>query len=331
MKHSPSIPQIRKWLRDKNPLGLFQDDAFSIRDIDPKPWSGHFNYFLTSGQKRFVLRFKGPEWGEPTRGISDEYKILEYVRSYKVAPQPFFFSKDFFGESVLFEEFLDGKPFSSFGQKEQLSSVLPVGRFLARMRGIAVNRKRAPFRARLVSYTPHKKEWKEKLTILKKDRRTNVWADRIAKLLPRAGVMLNSFEPRLRRVLRRSGFLFVFISAHAGHLLKTKDGFRFFNWEQVGYGDPSYSPAVFLGSISSSLHFEEMKKKLLSAYQTEDSIPEFEKLIDARLAEREVSNLLWVLWAYAQTTKKTSSEQETSVVSRFGRVKKLLSQNFSHF
>jgi len=43
MQKPPEITEIKRWLKENNPLGLFGGD-FSIMDIDPKPWSGHFNF-----------------------------------------------------------------------------------------------------------------------------------------------------------------------------------------------------------------------------------------------------------------------------------------------
>ena len=119
MQSSPVIGEIKQWLIKKNLLGLFADGKLSIQDIDPKPWSGHFNYLVAAGKKKFVLRFKGPEWGEPTTGIINEFKILKAVQHYKVGPAVYYLGEDFFGESVMLEEYLEGKPLSDLSQKEQ--------------------------------------------------------------------------------------------------------------------------------------------------------------------------------------------------------------------
>ena len=110
MKKSPSIKIIKQWLIDKNPLNAFTHNIkLEIKDIDPKPWSGHFNFLITAEQQRFVLRFKGPEWGEPTKGVLDEYKILKFVEKYKIGPMAYYLNKNFFGEPVILEEYLEGK------------------------------------------------------------------------------------------------------------------------------------------------------------------------------------------------------------------------------
>ena len=108
--------------------------------------------------------------------------------------------------------------------------------------------------------------------------------------------MLDEFEPALKLVIKKSGPAFIFESAHAGHLLKTKDGFRFLNWEQVSFGDPSYALAVFLASIQKRRDFEKIKEKMTKAYLKENYVPEFKELVEQRLKERGVSNTIWRVW-----------------------------------
>ena len=91
--------------------------------------------------------------------------------------------------------------------------------------------------------------------------------------------------------------------AHAGHLLKTKDGFRFLNWEQVSFGDPSYTLAVFLASVQSILKFSRILEWMVGAYLKENNVPEFKKLVWQRLKEREVSNMIWRTWVKTQKIK----------------------------
>ncbi len=324
MKSAPDISEIKSWLISENPLKLFRNGNFSVEDIDPKPWSGHFNYLVKAGTRKFVLRFKGPEWGEPTRGILDEYRILKYSGKYEVAPKVYYLNENFFGESMILEEYLSGKLLTEFSKKEREKLFPAVARFIAELNKIPVKKSVLPFREPMTSYRENLRTWRRRLKIILENSRTQFWGKRIEKLMPEAEKMLAGFEKRLRKVLRQNGPAFIFESAHIGHCMKVKDGFRFLNWEQVSYGDPSYTLAVFLASISRQPDFEKIKKKMIEEYLKINPVPEFEELVDQRLKEREVSNLLWVLWAYVERGDNRPVDEAIGIKERFDRVKNIV-------
>ncbi len=135
--------------------------------------------------------------------------------------------------------------------------------------------------------------------------------------------MLDEFEERLQRVLKKDGPVFVFKSAHIGHCLRVGGGFRFLNWEKNAFGDPSFSLAVFLASIQKHPDFPQIKERMIAEYLKEKPVSEFSELVDQRLKEREVSNLLWVLWAYAKKEDARPVE-DTGVEWRFEQTRNIL-------
>ena len=324
MLKSPKISEIKKWLEKNNPLELFRDKNFAIKDIDPKPWSGHFNYLVKSGHRKFVLRFKGSEWGEPERGIVDEFKILKYVEKYRVAPRAYYLTRNFFGEPALFEEYFEGKIFTAFPWQEQEKLLPQVARFIARINKISFRKNALPFQEAMTSYRKNKKTWRERLNTILRNRGTRSLGKKIERILPQAEKALQGYEECLGRVLRRSRPVFIFESAHPGHLLKTKRGFRFLNWEQVSFGDPAYTIAVFLVSFASHRDFSEIKNKMIQDYLKVNYILELEKLIEGRLKEREISNLIWGPWAHVRRLEAGLKEKGPDVSERFERVKKIL-------
>lgn len=50
----------------------------------------------------------------------------------------------------------------------------------------------------------------------------------------------------------------------------------------------------------------------------------FSELVGQRLREREVSNLIWVLWNYSNKEEARSVEETTNALHRLERVKKIL-------
>ncbi len=323
MQKTPSITEIKKWLQDNNPLDLFGGD-FSIEDIDPKPWSGHFNFLVDAGNKKLVLRFKGPEWGDSASGIIDEYEILKAVEKYDVGPKVYFLAKNFFGEPMMIEEYLDGRILSDFSPEEQEKLFPAVAGFIAKINSIKLPENILEKQERLLSYERHKQSWRERLRTILKNPRAEDWGKRIEKeIMPRAEKMLDEFEERLQRVLKNDGAVFVFKSAHVGHCLKVGGGFRFLNWEKNGFGDPSFSLAVFLASIQKRSNFPRIKERMIAEYLKKKDVPEFSELVGQRLKEREVSNLLWVLWTYANRGD-TRPIGGSGVEERFKRVENIL-------
>ena len=298
MKNTPPLEEIIVWLKKENPFGLFSGD-FSIDDIDPKPWSGHFNYLVETPEKKFVLRFKGPEWGE-TGGINDEYKTLSGVSQYGVGPKAFYFSENFFGESVMFEEHLDGQPLSEFTIEAQKLYFPEVVKTVKKINSIPADKSIFPFRRSLTSYERSKDSWRERINYLRKKAETKEIGEKLAELLPSMEKIVDGFEPLLRDVLGRTGPVFAFESSHIGHCFVSSEWVRFINWEQVSYGDPCYTLAVFLVSISGYPDFEETKKGMISLYLENNSIPEFPELMEQRIKERHMSNIIWLLWRNAK-------------------------------
>ncbi len=327
MRKSPSIKMIKQWLIDKNPFNAFTHNTnFEIKDIDPKSWSGHFNFLVTTEQRRFVLRLKGPEWGEPTKGVLDEYKILKFVERYKTGPMVYYLNKNFFGEPMILEEYLEGKLLNKISEEKQKKLFPEVVKFIAKLNRIPVIKNALPFREPMLSYKKNLISWQQRLKIILSNIKTRELGKKIEKLMPKAEKMLQSFEPRLRRIIRTNGLAFIFESAHIGHCMKMKDGFRFLNWEQISYGDPSYTLAVFFASISSRPDFIEIKEMLIKEYLKFNPLPEFTELIEQRLKEREISNLIWVLWTYVDRKDTRPVEKITNVAERMRSIENILNQ-----
>ncbi|MDP3875275.1 MAG: hypothetical protein Q8Q22_02035 [bacterium] len=307
MQTSPSIGEIKKWLIKENPLNLFRS-KFSVKDIDPKTWSGHFDYLIETPEKKFVLRFKGPEWGK-TKGIIDEYNTLKKIESYEVGPKVYYLTENFFDEPMIFEEYLDEKLLEDFSKDEQKKYFPEVAKFIYKINSIPFQRNDFPFQEPVTSYMKSKKAWQTRIEFILDCRETKSYGQELLALLPGFESILNQFENRLQRVLKQVGNFFVFESAHLGHCLKTSEGFRFFNWEQVSYGDPSYTLAVFLASIYKRADFEEIKKTMIESYLEQKDIPEFIKLIEQRITERHISNIIWDVYMNAK--------KETKIVSNW--------------
>lgn len=324
MEKSPPVNAIKQWLIAENPLNVFQRKEIKIKDIDPKPWSGHFNYLVTVGRKKFVLRFRGPEWGTE-RGIKDEFEILQAAGAHRVGPQAYWLGEGFFGEHVMLQEYLNGAIFPDLLRRKQDRLFPKVARFIAKINTMRFPKGVLSLEERLMSYLRHKETWRWRLETMLLERRSREVARRIEKLLPRAEELLHRFDKRLQRVLKKTKPAFIFESAHAGHLMRIhRGGFRFVNWEKVSFGDPSFSLAVFLASIQKRRDFTRVKERMIRSYLRKNPVPEFREMLEDRLKERAISNLLWVGWAYVMRKDPRPIESATSIVRRLRDVERIL-------
>lgn len=297
---APAKGDIELYLKDKNPLE-FGAGQVKITDIDPEPFSGHFNYLIEGEGGRAVLRLKGPEWGSPIDGIENEYNVLKYVEKYDVAPGPLFFDREGLkGTPLMLMEFLDGKLFTELSEEDQKQLFSSIGAFIAEINSIPVDPDVLPFDYPLTSYMPHRDKWWKRVAEADMDSRLSSWCAKAKELLPHAEVVLERFEPSLQTVIDRGDSCFVFVSSHAQHLMVTEQGFRFLNWEGVRYGDPTFSLAVFLSSIADKPYYDEAKKQTIERYLEERPVNDFERMLDQRIRERAISDFTWLLWMQAK-------------------------------
>ena len=199
---------------------------------------------------------------------------------------------DFFGEPVVLEEYLVGRPLESLSETE-LKTLLPdVARFIARINGVSYTKHSFPFQKPMTSYGRNKDEFYERAAFVSRSAGGEKCGEMMVSLSRDIEKLLERFTPLLLRAVTTTN-AFIFESSHIGHCLAVDDGFRFFNWEQVSYGDPSYTLAVFLTSIHTRSYFEDSKKQMIEAYLELGPIDGFRELVEQRITERHLSNIFW--------------------------------------
>ncbi|MBU4224052.1 phosphotransferase [Patescibacteria group bacterium] len=319
MWKAPKIKEIIEYIKIVQPLGIKED--FKITDIDPKDPSGHWNFLIQHKDKKYVFRVIGNETPAQCNEIEKEYKMLKYVKPHGVAPEPYYFDKSGFIKPVLFEEYLEGKPFSDYSPDEQKKYFPEVVKLIAKINKIPIAEEIKPYLDNKSDYSVNIEKWHNKLNDISKDSRCDNLRKKIEELLPMAEKVLHEkYQPILDKAPR----VFVFESAHIGHCFVVKEILRFINWEEVAFGDPSFSLSVFLASIENRPDFEEIKLQMTREYLKLNPIENFEKLVEGRLFERAVSNTIWVLWAYILRKDLRCPEEATSAKLRLEKLKKLI-------
>lgn len=322
-KERPDIGEIRKLIEGKQFLNTDSKQTFELTDIDPKSPSGHWNFLVKQGNQSFVFRMVGDEKPVAGNEIEQEYNILQHVAEYDVAPKPYYFSKTDFKEPFLLEEFLDGRLFTQLDEEEQRRIIPEVANLIARINKIPITEEIRGNLKPINTYQQNFQTWENRLADISKDSQYDPTRTRIESLIPKAINQITKYSS----ILESTPESFVFKSAHAGHCIKTDSGLRFLNWEEAGYGDPSYSLAVFLSSIRNHNDFEEIKETIIKSYLERTDLVkegEFRELLDTRLFERLVSDTTWPVWMAAIQKRPLTANENSVIEQRISEIKKAL-------
>ena len=250
----------------------------------------------------------------------DRFYVSDYVRAKETAIHLELPSAQWRTEYQLRERdkaLMDNCPID-----EQKKYFPEVAKFIYKINSIPFQQSDFPFQEPMTSYTKSKKAWRTRIKFILDCRETKTYGQELLAFLPDIESILNKFEDRLQKVLKQVGNSFVFESAHLGHCLKTPAGFRFFNWEQVSYGDPSYTLAVFLTSLRERPDFEEIKESMIDSYLEKKFIPEFFELVEQRITERQISNVIWS----AYTSVKKDAKIVSDWYEKVKRIEKIIEQ-----
>lgn len=320
-RERPDIEEVKNFVSEKALLGIEKDKPLEIKDIDPKSPSGHWNFLLEQGDKRFVFRLIGDEKRITGDEIEREFTILKHVAPYDVAPKPYYFSNTEFKEPFLVEEFLEGELLKRLELKEENGDSSKAAQLLARISNIPVTESIRPNLKPIKNYEDDFKTWNSRLSEIAKSSNVASWGEEIKDFIPASQEKLRV----LSKILDHAPEVFIFKSAHIGHCIKTKDGLRFLNWGDAGYGDPSYSLAVFLTSLGAGNEIvEKMANAYLKKIAWKMNKEDFKKLLDGRLFERLVANTIWPVWMAAGQQRALFSREEGAVSERIKQIKSLL-------
>ncbi len=325
-RERPDLNEIKSFVLQRELYGVKKDKSLEITDIDSKSPSGHWNFLIKQGDSKFVFRLVGDE--KPISGdeIEKEYKILEHAAPYRVGPKPYYFSKTDFKEPFLVEEFLDGKLFTQLDVTEQKNEFPKVAELIAKINDIPITEELRQYLQPIKGYDWNFQTWQNRLIEISTDSQYNFLKTKIEKILPESQKSITRYSESLKLAPEK----FIFKSAHVGHCIKTDSGLRFLNWEEVGYGDPSYSLAVFLASVRNRDDFKEIKNTMIKSYlRQNNSIKEKElrDLLDARLFERLVSDTIWPVWMAAIQRRALLDNEIEAVEQRLEDIKKTLKSN----
>ena len=322
-KKKPTIELIRRYLKKYNPLNLGGASIILINEHN------HLNYRVEKDKKIYCLRIINPESyreGEWLR-IPEEYTILKHLEPSGLGPKAYYVDPERFSLPLMFQEFVSGATcFKNLGALSE-KHLVATAEAIALLNSQKITPEQFPFREGFTrySYLTSVKTWRERMSFIKKHIQEDAldWAVKIEGVVRRVEKKLESFEPLLEKAPRS----FNFDGAHVGNTYWKDGKVIFLDWQKVSYGDPAFTLARFLTSIEKTGEVpDEVKEIMLKTYLREREVPGFTGLLNQRLFERQVADLVWVVWHYVNEKRTGLLEEATSVVARYERVKNLLSQ-----
>ncbi len=319
----PTTEQIQEYLKKYNPLDLSGATLNLISEHN------HLIYRIEKENKIYCLRMINPETyraGEWLR-IPEEYTILKYLQETELGPKSYFVDAERFVLPLLIQEFIsDATCFNEL--KLLLEKYLrATAQAIALLNSQDITPDNFPFRKGYTrySYLTSIKTWEKRLAVIKESEQKDVleWAKKIEKLINQVEKILKQFEP----LLEKAPSAFNFDGAHTGNTYWKDDKVIFLDWQKVSHGDPAFTLARFLTSIGKAGEVSSADKEIMvQAYLKERNVPDFAQLVDQRLFERQIADLIWVVWHYVKEKRTDPIEQATSVLPRYERVKKLIEQ-----
>lgn len=319
MTKKPTVGEIKKYLKQYNPLDLGGAAVELVSDHN------HLHYKLTKGDQTYCLRMANPESYRAGEWLTmaEEFVILKHLESIRLAPRPFYVDMENFVLPLIIQEFVtDIVCFNDLSLTE--THLTAAAQAVAQLNTQNITPANFPFRFTRCSYDSAVKKWQARLNVIKKAKQKGVlnWARKVEQITKKAAVKLKGFDD----LLQRSAFTFNFDGAHYGNTYWKDDRIVFLDWQKVSWGDPAFTLARFLSAVRADdkQDFDVVKPVMLRAYLAANKVPDFEKLVDQRLFEREISDLVWVLWHYVESGKKGRVEDKTGIEKRYRRAQALL-------
>ncbi len=329
-KQKPTIEKIEEYLKKYNPLDL------SEAKVDLFNAHNHIHYRVEKGGRVCCLRIINPESyrADEWLTIPDEYTLLRLLGHSGLAPRALFVDPERLGMPFMIQEFVaDAVCFKDLGVLQE-NHLIAAAEAIAEINSQKITPEIFPFREKFTrySYLTSIRTWREQLDIIMKNDQfvrgyeleVSAWAKKIEDVVNQAEKRLKGFEP----LLEKASWCFNFDGAHIGNTYSRSKKVIFLDWQKASFGDPAFTLARFLTSIELTGEVvDEVKNIMLQAYLKKREVPGFVGLLKQRLFERQVADLVWVVWNYVKERKAASGltlEKATSVQARYERVEKML-------
>lgn len=265
--------------------------------------SNHDNYKIAGEKGNFVFRLARGGDLINQASIADEYTILKKVEPYNIAPKALEINIESPLGYYLIEGFLEGKPLSDATDLDEgvFENIL---KLIAKTSDIKINQDEFPFKFSYSKYTTHFAHADSKLNEISKiypDKQKEI--EEIRQLADKAKKILEEGE----NVLSQATIEFVYNDVHPGNVfLDNNREVKFIDWQKVSLGDPTFMIALFAKRFSHLWEVDKktFKDKIVKEYSKLKNIDNLEKLLDLRILERTMADMIWVVREAAKKGEK---------------------------
>ena len=313
----PTLAEVKNYLDESN--------AFNFRGAELKIVSAH-NHLIYRAEKNnavYAIRMTNPESYRAREWISmgEEFEILRAIEKTGLGPKAYYLDKTF-RVPFLIQEFVEAdcfnilKPLSVYHLERAAWAI-------AQLNLADITPKALPFMSQYQEKSLMKSVfvWQARLAdSVRRNIKKDVlgWAAKIAPLTARAAWKLSRYS----YLFAGSKFFFHFDGAHCGNVYLRNGRAIFLDWQKVSLrSDPTFTLVRFMVSVEKNGEVSNfLFNTLLSSYLEVNLVKNFFEMAHARLLERQVSDLVWVLWNYTCRQDQRPVEEATNIAARYESV-----------
>lgn len=277
---------LTNYLEQNNPMefGSYQLQLLPAAEY-------HQNFTIEKDGITYVVRLSTMQLSRKENQLAEEYKYLEYLSKFGMAPKPYYIDMQGFTYPFLIEEFVAGPVFSE-PTPQNLDKCADA---LVALYDTPLNPGH-PFETRTPSYQADLdyflgvyKEYEGSDAVSHWASRVRASTDNVADALTPLEEILKNVEPKL---IRRD--------ANPHNLIDTGERFRWVDWEVARVDDPVVTLASFINETELYDWFNpklqpEQREIVTTRFLNKTKIPHGRELLQARLLLERYWGMIWAI------------------------------------
>lgn len=286
---------LRKYWQERTPTGM--GEILDVTLLAPGKSTNHFNYKVATTSGSYVARVSNSKEVLPHGDLADEFAVLKLAERYNVGPRVICIDFEYFEYPILVEEYLDGIPYADLGDagEEEFQAAIEL---MVRVSGMNIREEQFAHKFSYVTYETNFKTWSERLhEISQAIGEESVLVRQFRQITKEVETILGKREHLLAGASKE----FIYNDVHPGNMFWMPDDHqaKFIDWQKVSFDDPTFMVALFARRFGSIWKEDDptFAAKVLHEYRAKKQVPNFSELFHARLLERAVSDMIWVVWA----------------------------------